>query len=67
MVFAVLFALVIGIPVDLVSIFLTLEQILFTLEGEMSMVNYDFTVVRGAHGVTKCKSVEKVGAKQYCN
>ena len=67
MVFAVFFALVIGIPVDLVSIFLILAQTLITLEGEMSMVNYDFTVVRGAHGVTKCKSVENDDAKQYCN
>jgi len=54
LVFAVFYALVIGIPVDLVSLFLALAQTLFALEGEMSMVNYDFTVVRGTHGVTKC-------------
>ena len=54
LVIAVSLALEIGLPVDLVSLYLSLVQTFIALKGEMSMVNFEYMVVSGAHGVAKC-------------
>ena len=53
LVIAVLVALYIGIPVDLVSLALTVVSILLTLEGGTSMVNCKDMVKSGAHGAAE--------------
>lgn len=50
MVTAVIVTLIIGIPIDVVSLSLALVQTWLATEGEMLMAKCEDTVVRGAHG-----------------
>ena len=61
MVIATFLTLMIGLPVDQISLFLTLIQTLLALKGEMTMVNFDYMAVSGAHGVAEIVSTENVG------
>lgn len=50
----VLIILYIGIPVDIVALFISLVQLLVMLKGELSMESFKYKVVSGARGVSKC-------------
>ena len=43
----------IGLPIDQISLILTLIQTLIALKGEMTMENFDYMAVSGAHGVAE--------------
>ncbi len=53
MVIAVLIALWIGVPIDLVSLLVTMKSMILTINGGTSMANCNDTVVVGAHGAAK--------------
>ena len=53
MVIAVLATLYIGIPIDLVSLALTIFSINIAIKGDATMVNFKDKVGSGAHGAAK--------------